>query len=59
MVPASGAYIVSWNFSDKDTGVLVVGRQIKAGDVEIVNAFQGANALAMYEMLSTVYKEGE
>lgn len=51
-----GAFIVSWDFTDKDTGVLVVGKQIKAGDVEIVNAFQGSDAYAIYEILSTVQK---
>lgn len=57
MENTSGAFIVSWDFSDKDTGVLVVGRQIKAGNVEIINAFQGSDAHAIYEMLSTVQKE--
>lgn len=56
MENTSGAFIVSWDFSDEDTGVLVVGRQIKAGNVEIINAFQGRDAIDIYKILSTVEK---
>lgn len=57
MEPTSGAYIVSWDFSDEDVGVLIVGKQTK-GKVEIVNAFQGEEAYELYKKLSTV-KKGE
>lgn len=49
-----GSYIVSWDFSHgKDVGVLLVGKQ-ENGKVDIVNAFQGAEAEEIYKKLSTV-----
>lgn len=53
-----GAYIVSFSFSevgDVATGVLVVGKQNK-GDIDIINAFQGKEALDLYQKL-TIKKE--
>lgn len=48
-----GAYVVSWDFSKgEDVGVLIVGRQTKK-KMEIVNAFQGEEALDIYKKLST------
>ena len=53
MMPTSGAYIVSWDFSyGKDKMVLLVGKQTK-GVVEVVNAFQGEEAEEIYKKLST------
>ena len=46
-----GSYIVSWDFSDEDVGVLIVGHQ-ENGNVDIVNAFQGEEAYNIYKMLS-------
>lgn len=49
-----GSYIVSWDFSHgKDVGVLLVGKQTN-DRVDIVNAFQGAEAEEIYKKLSTV-----
>ena len=49
-----GAYVVSWDFSNgKDVGILLVGEQ-KDGKMDIVNAFQGEEAEAIYKKLSTV-----
>jgi hypothetical protein len=53
----SGAYIVSWDFSNgKDNSVLLVGRQVPMKPIghriEIVNAFQGADAEALWQMLT-------
>ena len=45
--------LVSISFSDKDTGVLVVGRKRKNQSIEIVNAFQGGEALELYKKLVT------
>lgn len=58
----NGALIVSWDFSNgEDRGVLLVGRQVPIKPIghriEIVNAFQGADAEALYQML-TEKKEG-
>ena len=50
--------LVSTDFSNSDTGVLVVGRKKPNQAVEIVNAFQGEEALNLYKMLTTV-KEKE
>jgi hypothetical protein len=55
MEQTSGAYIVSWDFSDEDSGVLIVGKQTK-GTMEIVNAFQDEEAYELYKKLSTVKK---
>lgn len=46
--------LVSVDFTQgKDTGVLIVGRQ-KNGKVDIVNAFQGQEAIDIYKKLITV-----
>jgi hypothetical protein len=47
----SGAYIVSWDFSKEDTGVLIVGQQTK-GTMKIINAFQGEEAYDVYKKLT-------
>ena len=52
----NGSYIVSWDFSHGDTGVLIVGKQ-ENGTVTIVNAFQGKDAYDIYSRL-TAKKEG-
>lgn len=49
--------LVSVDFSDEDTGVLIVGRKKKDQAVEIVNAFSGADAHALYERLATAQKK--
>ena len=49
--------LVSVHFSSEDTGVLVVGRKKKNQAIEIVNAFDGADAHALYERLVTVQKK--
>ena len=49
--------LVSGCTSDKDTGVLVVGRKRKNESIEIINAFQGEEALELYKKLVT--KKGE
>lgn len=49
----SGNFIIGYNFSNgKDQSVLIVGTQ-KDGKMNIVNAFQGDDAEAMYELLTT------
>ena len=53
MANLSDTLLVSIEFSDKDTGVLVVGRKRKNQSVEIVNAFQGEEALELYKKLVT------
>lgn len=51
----TGSVIVSWDFSKgKDIGVLLVGRQKPGRHVEIINAFQGQEAVDIYKKLTTV-----
>lgn len=51
----TGSVIVSWDFSKgKDVGVLLVGRQKPGRNVEIVNAFQGQEAVDIYKKLMIV-----
>ena len=46
--------LVSVDFMQgEDTGVLIVGRQ-KNGKIDIVNAFQGQEAIDIYKKLITV-----
>lgn len=40
----------------KDNTVLIVGRKRPTQEMEIVNAFQGEEALELYSRLSTVKK---
>ena len=50
----TGSFLVSFDFNDKDVPILLVGRKKKGDAVEIVNAFQGEEAVKLYEMLTTV-----
>ena len=51
MSNTSGTYIVSWDFSKEDTGVLIVGQQTKS-TMNIINAFQGEEAYDIYKKLT-------
>lgn len=53
MTNLSDTLLVSISFSDKDTGVLVVGRKRQNQSIEIINAFQGEEALELYKKLVT------
>lgn len=58
MKQTSGSYIVSWCFEGgRDVGVLIVGKQIKPGDIEIINGFQGEEAAQLLEKLETKKEE--
>lgn len=47
-----GAFVVSWDFSHGNgKAILIVGNQ-KSGKMEIVNAFQGQEAIDIYNKLS-------
>lgn len=48
--------IIGVDFSKRDNGVLIVGRQ-KNGDVTIINAFRGKEAFDIYEKLISVKTE--
>lgn len=50
--------LVSVDFSNNnDTGVLIVGRKRMNQSVEIINAFQGDEAMELYEKLVTKKKK--
>lgn len=53
MTNLSDTLLVSISFSDKDTGVLVVGRKRNNQSIDIINAFQGEEALDLYKKLVT------
>ena len=53
MTNLSDTLLVSISLSDKDTGVLVVGRKRKNQSIDIINAFQGEEALDLYNKLVT------
>lgn len=49
-----GNLLIGYDFSNgTDKSVLIVGTQEKDKPVTIINAFQGAEAEAMYELLVT------
>lgn len=51
----TGSVIVSWDFSKgKDVGVLLVGEKKPGKDAEIINAFQGQEAVDIYKKLMIV-----
>ena len=54
MLKINDTLLVSIDFSNRDTGVLLVGRKKPNQAVEIVNAFQGEEAINLYKMLTTV-----
>ena len=49
--------LVGISFSKDDTGVLIVGRKCPNQSIDIINAFQGEEALELYKKLTT--KKGE
>ena len=50
----TGSFLVSFDFNNKDVPILLVGRKKKGDAVEIVNAFQGEEAVRIYKILTTV-----
>ena len=52
-----GSVIVSWDFSHGDgPGLVLVGKQ-KNGKVEVINAFQGPEAYALWKKLTNSKKK--
>ena len=49
----SDSLLVGVDFSEKDKGVLIVGKKRLNESVEIINAFQGEEARELYEKLIT------
>lgn len=50
--------IVSLSFSpSKKDAILIVGKKEPGKDIEVVNAFEGDNAFALYELLTKPINE--
>lgn len=47
------ALLVSIVLHPDNSGVLIVGRQNRKGGIDIVNAFQGEEAMELYTKLTT------
>lgn len=59
MRPINDTLLVSVDSENTvDTSVLLVGRKRPNQSVEIINAFQGEDAIELYKLLTTVKKEG-
>ena len=58
MSKKTGSLIIGYDFSkDENNGILIVGTRTKGQNTDIVNAFQGKEAKAIFERLITVKKE--
>lgn len=56
---SSGSAIVSWSFSeDDDVYVLLVGKQERGKSAEIINAFQGEEAVELFKKLTERERKG-
>lgn len=53
----SGCYLVSWSFSNNNS-IVIIGEQKPGKDVEVINAFQGQEAVDIINKL-TENKNGE
>lgn len=49
-----GSVIVSYDNQSNDIPILIVGRKRKNQSVEVINAFQGDEAVELYKRLTTV-----
>ena len=54
IINLSDTLLVSIDFYDSDTGVLIVEKKTPKQAVKIVNAFQGKEALELYKKLTTM-----
>lgn len=56
-----GCLLVSFDFGDGDVPTVLVGykSKTKKDDVDIINAFQGQEAIDIFKKLTVVNKKGE
>lgn len=47
----NGSLLVGYSFTDGDNPVLIVGRKEKGKAVEVINAFNGDEAVELYKKL--------
>ena len=50
MKELNGSLVVGYDFTDKDTGVLIIGKQ-ENGWVNVINAFQDKEAVDIFNKL--------
>lgn len=50
MKELNGSLVVGYDFTDKDTGVLIIGNQ-ENGKVTVINAFQDKEAVDIFNKL--------
>ena len=50
MKELNGSLVVGYDFTDKDTGVLIIGKQ-ENGSVNVINAFQDKEAVDIFNKL--------
>lgn len=55
----SDGLLIGYDRGDKDVAVLVVGRKRENQSVEIINAFEGENAIELYKKLIESEKNNE
>ena len=54
MDPVNDCLLVSFDFTNKDIGVLLVAtKKNKIQELDIINAFQGEEAYEIYKLLTT------
>ena len=53
------AIIISYDNSSNDVRILIVGRKAKGEAIDIINAFQGIEATALYSRLVTRKEENK
>ena len=56
-----GCLLVSFDFEDGDVPTVLVGykSETKKDDVDIINAFQGSDAIDIFKKLTVVNEKGE
>lgn len=54
-----GSLIIGYDFSNKDDGVLIIGKKTPTQEVEVINAFQGKEAVNIFTQLITKKNGGE
>ena len=49
----SGSFLVGYDFSNADTGVLVIGIKDNGANVKVINTFSGKDAKELFDRLTT------
>ena len=57
MMHINTAFTVAVDFSEKDKGVLIVGKTDEKGRMKIINAFEGEEAYELFQKLKKKKKK--